>query len=522
MECSNLACNKKFMTIPKLCRNCVQTKYCSDECREQDWQFRHKKICSPGLFSLKDFQVTKQNKMLGKGAYGEVQLVQHVTSKVQYALKVIKKRSLSRSSSVKMMQREIAVQKKLVHKNIIRLFGHIEDIDSLYLVLEYAEKGNLFHYIRRKKKLPEDESWFFFIQVCTGVHYLHENSITHRDLKPENILLDNKYTVKICDFGWCAEGTNERSTYCGTLDYMAPEILRGYNYSNKVDIWALGVLLYEMTHGFPPFNAKSDSEKSRLIRLGNFKFNEDLSTECKDLIKIILQDTPETRPNILQILTHPWITSILNSQKRVKIDLNTFAPGQLVSHPDHGDGIIVNLQGLVCEASFTSGVFYLVITEFPEKNRNESPDVHMDEEKEYEQKLLKNYPPSYKSGGGSRGRPPRPKKISIVLNGSYKKSLKSDSGCNSPQIENIARGESNKLDFNMKKSLESSSSAFSSSSEGVENVYVNPEVMAQRLEELERLQKQLEGPASLKVREHEKKKKKKGFFSKLGGVFGFS
>ena len=466
--------------------------------------------------------------MLGKGAYGEVQLVQHISSKVQYALKVIKKRSLHRSSSLKMMQREIAVQKKLIHKNIIRLYGHIEDIENLYLVLEYAEKGNLFHYIRRKRKLPEDESWFFFIQVCTGVHYLHESDITHRDLKPENILLDFKFNVKICDFGWCAEGTNERSTYCGTLDYMAPEILKGYNYSNKVDIWALGVLLFEMTHGFPPFNAKSDSEKSRLIRLGNFRFNEDLSVECKELIKSILQDNPDLRPSILQILAHPWISSVLQTQKRVKIDLNTFAPGQLISHAAYGEGIIVNLQGLVCEASFVSGTFFLVITEFPEKNLNEGQEnfKQKDEEKEFEDKLSKNYPPSYKSGGGSRGKPPRVKKISIALNGSYKKSSNIDSGCNSPQIPSKPRGESNKLEFNMKKSLESSSSAFSSSSEGVESVYVNPEVMAQRIQELERLQRQLEGPSSLKVREIDKKppikKKKKGFFSKLGGVLGFS
>ena len=470
------------------------------------------------MFSLKDFQTSKQCKSLGKGAYGEVQLVQHIPSKVQYALKVIKKRTLSRSSSLKMMQREIQVQKKLIHPNIIRLHGHIEDIENLYLVLEYAEKGNLFHYIRKRKKLAEDEAWYFFSQVCTGVNYLHENSITHRDLKPENILITSSNLAKICDFGWCAEGNSERSTYCGTLDYMAPEILKGYQYTNSVDVWALGVLLYEMLHGCPPFNAKNDSEKSRLIRLGNFRFAEEVSEDCRELIKSILQGDPEARPSVVEILTHPWVGRVLQVQTRVKVDLQAFAPGSGLSHPGLGQGIIVSQQGLVCEVSFKTCTKSLIITEFAQKAPPGLANDNLDEDKGYELKIARNYPVSYKSSSGSRGRPPKPNYISTASINLQDKSVKSDSsGGLSPMFNFEKRGGSNNVEFEEKNSF-GSSAGFSSGSEGQEQAVVNPKIMAQRMEELQRLQKQLEGPVIKKAR---KGNSEKGFLSKIGGIFGF-
>ena len=476
------------------------------------------------MFSLKDFQVSKQGKSLGKGAYGEVQLVQHISTKVQYALKVIKKRSLSRSSSLKMMQREIQVQKKLIHKNIIRLHGHIEDIENLYLVLEYAEKGNLFHYIRKRRKLKEEDAWYFFTQVCTGVNYLHENSITHRDLKPENILITSSNVAKICDFGWCAEGNSERSTYCGTLDYMAPEILKGFQYTNSVDVWALGVLLYEMLHGCPPFNAKNDSEKSRLIRLGNFRFAEEVSEDCRDLIRGILQGVPEARPSVLELLAHPWVGRVLQVQSRVKVDLQSFAPGCGLSHSELGQGIIVGQKGLVAEVSFSNCTRTLILTEFGQKNSaglgGENFDEDKDKDREYEQKIARNYPVSFKSTGGSRGKPPRPNFISTASIKSQQKSFKSDnSGGNSPVLNLEKRGESNKVDFTIKNSF-GSSSGFSSGSEGMERqeqVVVNPMVVEQRMMELQRLQKQLEGHGAQKDL---KRKSEKGFLAKIGGIFG--
>ena len=164
MECNNRSCNKPIKDSI-LCRKCLLTNYCSDECRTVDWNSDHQNQCTFKKYSLKDFIPVNKGKNLGKGAYGEVQLVKHIKTKHLYALKVIRKKNLHRSNSLKMMYREISVQKKLNHANIIRLYGHIEDIDCIYLILEYAAKGNLFHYIRDRKRLTEEETWPFFTRL---------------------------------------------------------------------------------------------------------------------------------------------------------------------------------------------------------------------------------------------------------------------------------------------------------------------------------------------------------------------
>ena len=537
MECKNYKCSyircSNTIVNGKICRHCLDAKYCSNDCRDEDWKHDHSKKCNSNNYKITDFIPVKKSKSLGKGAYGEVQLVQHLPSRQFFALKIIKKRNLNRSNSLKMMYREISVQKKLIHPNIIRLFGHIEDIDNLQLILEYAEKGNLFHYIRRRKHLTEEESFFFFTQVCIGILFLHENSIIHRDLKPENILITQGSGVKICDFGWCAEGSEERNTYCGTLDYMAPEILKGSNYSNKVDIWALGILLYEMTHGYPPFSAKSDIEKSRLIRVGEFQFNENISKECQALIKIILQDSPDKRPSLLNILKHPWVAKYMIQCYSEKINFSEFVCGNTISDSVLGKGIIVNSQGLVCEVSFSSGVKELLILEIARKNENlhssrstrSSQNLKLEntEEKEFELKLSKDYPPSYKqSPVNSRGKPPRTPIVSIPANGVFQRKMNSeeDSGYNSTGAKVKLRSESSKMDNEIPASLASSSSQFSSSSEDnkPKGTILTGDVVADRLKELEDLQKALEGnhkrPIPIK-----RPKKPTGFFARLSGIF---
>lgn len=123
--------------------------------------------------------------------------------------------------------REVEIHKKLKHDNIIRLYASVEDEKFIYLILEYASKGNLFFLIRNRKTLTEDEAFFFFIQTCAGIYFLHKNGLIHRDIKPENLLIEEDNILKICDFGWCVELSErqQRSTFCGTLEYMAPEMI---------------------------------------------------------------------------------------------------------------------------------------------------------------------------------------------------------------------------------------------------------------------------------------------------------
>jgi serine/threonine protein kinase len=104
--------------------------------------------------------------------------------------------------------REVEIHKRLKHENIIRLYASAEDDKYLYLFLEYASKGNLFYLIRSKKVLTEDEAFYFFIQTCAGIYFLHKNGFIHRDIKPENLLLSEDNTLKICDFGWCVQNND--------------------------------------------------------------------------------------------------------------------------------------------------------------------------------------------------------------------------------------------------------------------------------------------------------------------------
>lgn len=140
------------------------------------------------------------NKVLGKGAYGQVKLVKHIDSGELFALKIISKSTIQNKNMD--LMREVKIHKRLKHDNIIRLINYFEDEKNLYLILEYASKGSLFHLIKKKRHLTEDEAFFFFVQACAGIYFLHTLGLIHRDIKPENMLLASRHTLKICDFGW--------------------------------------------------------------------------------------------------------------------------------------------------------------------------------------------------------------------------------------------------------------------------------------------------------------------------------
>jgi serine/threonine protein kinase len=159
--------------------------------------------------------------------------------------------------------------------------------------MDYVNGGTLFNFIKRTKGVDEREAFKFFIQVAKAVQYLHERQLVHRDLKPENILIDLNDNVKLCDFGWCVDlNEGQRVTFCGTYEYMAPEILRELPYGFEIDMWSLGILLYELTHGYSPFRALEDKENEdeeyieifKNIIKYKFKFEKEISENCKDLI----------------------------------------------------------------------------------------------------------------------------------------------------------------------------------------------------------------------------------------------
>ena len=177
-----------------------------------------------------------ENRQLGKGSYGSVQLALHKPSGVKVAVKKLDKRMIKTPKMKETLRREIQIHKKLKHVNIVRMYADLEDQQYIYLVMEYVTKSNLFVLIKKENSFSEETAFYFFIQTVAGIYFLHKNGFIHRDLKPENLLVNEDNVLKICDFGWTCESDldedadghlyeGQRNTFCGTLEYMAPEMI---------------------------------------------------------------------------------------------------------------------------------------------------------------------------------------------------------------------------------------------------------------------------------------------------------
>ena len=281
---------------------------------------------------FKEFEILKQNNsdyQIGLGAFSKVYLGKHIPTKELYAIKKISKKELiSRIDSIEIINREIELHSKLFHKNIIHLVAIYENEEFIYIILEYLNKGDLYKLIRKKQINKENQCYSYFIQIVNAVLFLHENNLIHRDIKPENILLNDNNEIKLCDFGCCAEsGIGNRTTFCGTYEYMAPEILKENSYNNSVDIWSLGILLYELSHGYTPFNFNYNGKKNQEsvfkdIIKGNFNFKKDMifiSDEFIELMMRMIVYNPNKRIKIRDIFKSQLINKF---EGKKEIDIN--------------------------------------------------------------------------------------------------------------------------------------------------------------------------------------------------------
>lgn len=192
--------------------------------------------------SLSEIEIKKVNgrETLGKGSFGNVKLVVHNSNpNILYAMKTIHMRN---QYEKKFILEEIRLHKSLNHPNIITLHGSFIKMNDAYILMEYAENGDLFKYITRSLNTDIPKSLRIFHQCVSAVKYIHDKNIMHRDLKPENILLDSNFNAKLCDFGWSAEYNEKvsRESICGTAEYMAPEIFQKKSQTKKTDVWSLG------------------------------------------------------------------------------------------------------------------------------------------------------------------------------------------------------------------------------------------------------------------------------------------
>ena len=252
-------------------------------------------IPAPKKFHLGMFEIGKP---LGKGKFGRVYLARERISGFVCALKVQHKSELQKGGIEKQTRREIEIQSNLRHPNILKLYGHFHDSKRLFLILEYAGKGELYKHLRRENKFPEWKAAQYIAQMVSALKYLHKKHVIHRDIKPENILVGIHGEIKISDFGWSVHAPNDRrSTMCGTLDYLPPEMIKpgtDSHYTRAVDLWSLGVLTYEFLCGEAPFEDAAVKTQARIAR-ADFLVPAFVSPEARDLIKKVSQ-SPYSKP----------------------------------------------------------------------------------------------------------------------------------------------------------------------------------------------------------------------------------
>ncbi|KAF4617831.1 hypothetical protein D9613_005709 [Agrocybe pediades] len=261
-------------------------------------------------WSLHDFDMGRP---LGKGKFGRVYMVRtKAEPKYIVALKTLYKSEIVQSKVEKQIRREIEIQQNLRHPNILRLYGYFHDEKRIFLMLEFAAKGELYKQLSKLHRFSERRSSRYIDQMADALIYLHSKHVIHRDIKPENLLLGINGELKIGDFGWSVHAPgNRRMTLCGTLDYLPPEMVEGKEHNEKVDYWALGVLTYEFVCGFPPFEDRDSVNNTyRRIARVDLKFQDKdvrLSEEVKDLITRLLRYDPQKRLPLTEVQKHPWI-----------------------------------------------------------------------------------------------------------------------------------------------------------------------------------------------------------------------
>ncbi|CAD8163008.1 unnamed protein product [Paramecium octaurelia] len=260
--------------------------------------------------SLKDFEFIR---CIGMGGFSKVYMVRERRSGQYYAMKLIEKSPIIQQNKQSIIQNERDIMSILNHPFIVKMQYAFESRKYLVFVLEYCSGGELFYLLRKVKRMKEEEAFFYFSEICLGMKHLHENNIIYRDIKPENILIDFDGHVRIADFGLSKPNMTEQDigySFCGSPEYMAPEMLLKSGHTFQLDLYCLGALLYELVTGLPPYYSRNTEEiYTRILNQKlNFPPQLQLSPQIKDLLNNLLAKNPKNRiDNIETLLRHPWM-----------------------------------------------------------------------------------------------------------------------------------------------------------------------------------------------------------------------
>ncbi|KAK3733921.1 hypothetical protein QZH41_009583 [Actinostola sp. cb2023] len=263
---------------------------------------RHGSVARIGYYNIE--------KTIGKGNFAVVKLATHCITKIKVAVKIIDKTQLD-DDNLKKVFREVQVMKLVDHPNIVKLHEVMETDRMLYLVTEFASKGEIFDHLVAHGRMQEREARQKFKQIVSAIDYCHKKNVVHRDLKAENLLLDEDMNIKIADFGFSNifQRDKKLKTWCGSPPYAAPELFEGKEYLGpEVDIWSLGVVLYVLVCGALPFDGSTLQLLRSRVLDGRFRVPFFMSTECEHLIRHMLVRDPVKRYTIKHVRQHRWMT----------------------------------------------------------------------------------------------------------------------------------------------------------------------------------------------------------------------
>jgi serum/glucocorticoid-regulated kinase 2 len=268
-----------------------------------------KEIC------IEDFD---QLKVLGQGAFGKVVLAQKKDNKKIYAVKILKKKEVLETGQLEHTLAEKMILSHINHPFLVGLEYAFQTDERIYFVMEFMKGGEMFQHMTKLKRFSEKQCKFYAACVILGLGHLHTKNYIYRDLKLENILLDEHGYAKLTDFGLAKfiQKEDKALTFCGTPEYLAPEVILGQGHNRPADWWSLGILIYEMVHGLPPFYDQNvNNMYNRIIKnVVQWKPNINISPECKSIIKKLLHKDPIKRlgseADSLEVLSHEWFEDL--------------------------------------------------------------------------------------------------------------------------------------------------------------------------------------------------------------------
>ncbi|CAO3621657.1 unnamed protein product [Cunninghamella blakesleeana] len=312
MRGGGLPPNHPLANMPMPMSPNTHTLYQQQQSRLQYYHKRSPVYVQKPSFGLNDFELLDT---LGTGTFGRVYLTKFKTTNKFYAMKVLKKSEVVRLKQVEHLLSEKNILASIRFPFIVDLFCTFQDDVNLYMLLEYVVGGELFSHLRRAGRFTNDMTRFYASEIVLAIEYLHSKNIIYRDLKPENLLIDHQGHIKITDFGFAKTVVDRTWTLCGTPEYLAPEIIQSKGHGKAVDWWALGILIFEMLAGYPPFFDDNSFGIYEKILAGKVQFPAHFDPLAKDLLKRLLVGDRSKRLGNLKggsedVKRHKWFRGV--------------------------------------------------------------------------------------------------------------------------------------------------------------------------------------------------------------------